>query len=60
MSVLIVTERDEQHMSHEALAMGKRAWDVYQNDQLVGVFPSEEEAQAYKTELESSALAQSR
>ena len=60
MSVLVVTERDEQHMSHEALAMGKRAWDVYQNDQLVGVFPSEEEALAYKTELESSALAQSR
>jgi len=59
MSVVVVTERDEQHMSHEANAMGRRAWDVYQNDQLVGVFPSEEEALAYKAQLEFSVLAQS-
>ncbi len=58
MSVIVVSERDEQHLSHEALAMGKRAWDVYQNDQLVGVFPSEEEALAYQAELEPSTLAQ--
>jgi len=26
---------------------------VYQNDQLVGIFPSEEEAVAYRAELEA-------
>lgn len=57
MSVVVVTERDEHHMSHEAQAEGKRIWDVYQNDQLVGIFPSEEEAFAYQAELESSELA---
>lgn len=59
MSVVVVTERDEQHMSHEAQAMGKRIWDVYQNDQLVGIFPTEEEAIAYQGELESSEAAAS-
>ncbi|SDI28296.1 hypothetical protein SAMN05216588_11467 [Pseudomonas flavescens] len=54
MSVVVVTERDEHHMSHEAQAEGKRVWDVHQNDQLVGIFPSEEEAVAYQAELESS------
>ncbi|KAB0550807.1 hypothetical protein F7R01_06260 [Pseudomonas argentinensis] len=58
MSVVVVTERDEHHMSHEAQAEGKRIWDVYQNDQLVGIFPSEEEAVAYRAELESSEAAQ--
>jgi hypothetical protein len=57
MSVVVVTERDEHHMSHEAQAEGKRIWDVYQNDQLVGIFPSEEEAVAYQAELESSEVA---
>lgn len=57
MSVVVVTERDEHHMSHEAQAEGKRIWDVYQNDQLVGIFPSEEEAVAYRAELESSEAA---
>ncbi|TBU90041.1 hypothetical protein [Phytopseudomonas dryadis] len=55
MSVVVVSERDEQHMSHEAQAMGKRVWDVHQNDQLVGIFPSREEAIAYQAELETSA-----
>ncbi|MFB4368753.1 MULTISPECIES: hypothetical protein [unclassified Pseudomonas] len=53
MSVLVVTERDEHHMSHEAQAEGLRVWDVYQNDQLVGIFPSEEEAVAYQAELQA-------
>ena len=54
MSVVVVTERDTQHMSHESQAMGKQAWDVHQNDQLVGVFPSEEEALAYQAEIQAA------
>ena len=50
---VIVTERDDQHVSHETLAMGKRVWDVYQNDQLVGIFHSETDAYAYRAELEN-------
>ena len=51
---LVVTERDEQHMSPEALALGKRIWDVYQNGELVGIFPTLEEAKAYLIELKDS------
>jgi hypothetical protein len=54
MSLLVVTERDEQHMSHEALALGKRIWDLYQNEQLVGIFSTLEEALAYRSELEAA------
>ncbi|TBU71712.1 hypothetical protein [Phytopseudomonas daroniae] len=59
MSVVVVTERDEHHMSHEAQAEGKRIWDVHQNDQLVGIFPSKEEAIAYQAELTATDVAHS-
>ncbi|WP_413792216.1 MULTISPECIES: hypothetical protein [unclassified Pseudomonas] len=47
-----VNERDDAHMSHEAIAAGIRIWDVHQQDLLVGMFHSETEAQSYKAELE--------
>jgi hypothetical protein len=53
---VVVTERDEHHMSHESQALGKRIWDVHQNEQLVGMFSSESEALAYRALLESEAL----
>ena len=33
-----VTERDDAHMSHEALGHGIHIWDVHQQDLLVGMF----------------------
>lgn len=50
---IIVSERDDSHLSQEAIAMGKRVWDVLQNGQLVGIFHSEAEAESYRAELES-------
>lgn len=47
-----VNERDDAHMSHEALAAGIRIWDVIQQDLLVGMFHSETDANRYKAELE--------
>ena len=47
-----VSERDDSRMSHEGVAAGVRIWDVYQQDLLVGMFHSENDAQNYKTELE--------
>ncbi|MDO7897824.1 hypothetical protein [Pseudomonas citrulli] len=47
-----VNERDDAHMSHEAIAAGIRIWDVRQQDLLVGMFHSETDAQNYKAELE--------
>ncbi|MFF7708653.1 hypothetical protein [Pseudomonas sp. NPDC007930] len=47
-----VTERDDSHKSHEAVASGVRIWDVYQQDLLVGMFHDESAAQTYKLELE--------
>ncbi|RMQ47090.1 hypothetical protein ALQ04_00127 [Pseudomonas cichorii] len=47
-----VTERDEAHLSHEAVADGIQIWDVYQQDQLVGMFHVESDAYSYKAELE--------
>jgi hypothetical protein len=49
---VIVSERDEQHLSHEAIAMGRRIWDVVQNGELVGIFHSEAEALSYRAQLE--------
>ncbi|MGY1921772.1 hypothetical protein ACW9IF_22915 [Pseudomonas tolaasii] len=51
-----VTERDDEHMSHEAVAHGIHIWDVHQQDQLVGMFHNENEAHNYKNELESLEL----
>ena len=48
-----VTERDDAHMSHEALGHVIHIWDVHQQDQLVGMFHNENEAHNYKNELES-------
>lgn len=48
-----VSERDDSHMSHEAVASGTRIWDVYQQDLLVGMFHDERDAQNYKNELET-------
>jgi len=50
---VVVTERDEDHKSRESLALGRRCWDVRQQDLLVGVFYSEEEANAYRDRLVS-------
>ena len=50
---VIVTERDDSHMSHEGVAAGIRIWDVYQQDLLVGMFHSETDAHNYKAELET-------
>ncbi|MFJ4144683.1 hypothetical protein [Pseudomonas sp. NPDC089734] len=47
-----VTERDEAHLSHESVAHGIQIWDVYQQDQLVGMFHQESDAYRYKAELE--------
>ncbi|MFD2641300.1 hypothetical protein [Pseudomonas japonica] len=47
-----VTERDESKLSHEGVAAGVRIWDVHQQDQLVGMFHDEQEAQRYRMELE--------
>ncbi|GAB7533081.1 hypothetical protein PS3A_54970 [Pseudomonas sp. 3A(2025)] len=48
-----VTERDEAHISHETVAHGIHIWDVRQQDQLVGMFHEEADAQRYKQELEA-------
>ncbi|MCD5975124.1 MULTISPECIES: hypothetical protein [Pseudomonas] len=50
---VIVTERDDAHISHESIADGIQIWDVYQQDQLVGMFHVESDAQRYKMELEA-------
>ncbi len=47
-----VSERDDAHISHETIADGIQIWDVYQQDQLVGMFHIESDAQRYKMELE--------
>ncbi|WP_417705962.1 hypothetical protein [Pseudomonas sp.] len=51
---VIVRERDHQHLSREARAMGMLVWDVIQNGQLVGIFPSQDEADAYRKALEDA------
>lgn len=48
-----VTERDDAHISHETIADGIQIWDVHQQDQLVGMFHIESDAQRYKMELEA-------
>ena len=48
-----VTERDDAHLSHEALADGIHIWDVHQQDLLVGMFHNECDAHNYKNELET-------
>ncbi|ROM85956.1 MULTISPECIES: hypothetical protein [Pseudomonas] len=55
-----VNERDDAHMSHEAIAAGIRIWDVHQQDLLVGMFHSETEANRYKAELEHQEMTRSR
>ena len=46
-----VTERDDAHISHESIADGIQIWDVRQQDQLVGMFHHESDAQRYAAEL---------
>jgi len=53
---VIVRERDNEHLSREARAMGMLVWDVIQNGELVGIFPSQDEADAYRKTLESAQL----
>lgn len=48
---VVVTERDEEHKSREFRALGRRCWDVHQQGLLVGVFYSEQEANAYRDNL---------
>ena len=47
-----VSERDDAHISHESIADGIQIWDVRQQDQLVGMFHQESDAQRYAAELE--------
>lgn len=51
---VIVHERDNEHLSREARAMGAVVWDVIQNGELVGIFPSQDEADAYRRSLEEA------
>ena len=51
---VIVHERDNEHLSREARAMGMVVWDVIQNGELVGIFPSRDEADAYRETLENA------
>ncbi|MBH3338820.1 MULTISPECIES: hypothetical protein [unclassified Pseudomonas] len=51
---VIVHERDSEHLSREARAMGTVVWDVLQNGELVGIFPSQDEANAYRKALEDA------
>ncbi|MGK8439277.1 hypothetical protein ACRS3X_18440 [Ectopseudomonas hydrolytica] len=51
---VIVHERDNEHLSREARAMGIVVWDVIQNGELVGIFPTQGEADAYRKELEET------
>ncbi|HEY1026295.1 MAG TPA: hypothetical protein VGE28_01560 [Pseudomonas sp.] len=51
---VIVHERDNEHLSREARAMGIVVWDVIQNGELVGIFPSRDEADAYRQALEQT------
>ncbi|RRV06935.1 hypothetical protein EGJ27_14380 [Pseudomonas sp. v388] len=48
-----VTERDDAHLSHETVGHGIHIWDVHQQDQLVGMFHDESDANRYKEELEA-------
>ncbi|MBD9516331.1 MULTISPECIES: hypothetical protein [Pseudomonadaceae] len=52
---ITVTERDDDHKSREFRAHGGRCWDVHQEGQLVGIFHTEGEAQAYRASLELEA-----
>lgn len=54
--LIIVRERTEDHMSHDAINAGVTFWEVLQGDVLVGVYHRESDALAYKTLLESGAL----
>ncbi|MGN7441541.1 hypothetical protein [Pseudomonas lactis] len=51
-----VTERDDEHMSHEAVGHGIHILDVHQQDVLVGMFHNESDAHNYKNELETLEL----
>lgn len=51
---VIVHERDNEHLSREARAMGLVVWDVIQNGELVGIFPSQDEADVYRKALEDA------
>lgn len=52
---IAVTEREDDHKSREFRAQGGRCWDVHQEGQLVGIFHTEGEAQAYRVSLELEA-----
>lgn len=53
---IIVRERTEDHMSHDAINAGVTFWEVLQGEVLVGIYHRESEALAYKQLLESGAL----
>jgi len=53
---LVVRERTEDHMSHDAISAGVTMWEVLQGDVLVGIYHREFDAIAYKKLLESGAL----
>ncbi len=53
---IIVKERTEDHMSHDAINASVTMWDVLQGGVLVGVYHRESDALAYKQLLESGTL----
>jgi hypothetical protein len=56
--IITVQERDDEHLSHDAQNSSIRMWNVFQGNELVGVFHSEEDALKYKALLESGRLDQ--
>jgi len=53
---IVVLERTEDHMSHDAINASVTMWDVLQGGVLVGVYHREADALAYKQLLESGQL----
>jgi hypothetical protein len=47
-------DKHERDRAREARAMGAVVWDVIQNGELVGIFPSQDEADAYRRSLEEA------
>ncbi|WP_397448212.1 hypothetical protein [Pseudomonas sp. NA-150] len=53
---IIINERTDDHMSHDAINASVTMWDVLQGGVLVGVYHRESDALAYKQLLESGEL----
>ena len=54
---LSIKEREEQKLSPNSSMETPKVWEVYQGDLLIGIYLSENEAQAYKALIESKNFA---